>query len=93
MKWQPGYDGGYPQSFEVWHRLSTANDFDWLSSKYLRASVTSYKIPDLRPELEYDFSVRAINREGAGPFSSKVRAKGNPSTFEPLPEELGMISN
>ncbi|XP_078379164.1 uncharacterized protein LOC144662264 isoform X4 [Oculina patagonica] len=89
VKWRPGYDGGYPQQLEVWYRLATANDYEWYKSTLLPASMTSYNIPDLQPEKSYYFSIRGINREGAGHFSDIVEAKGVPPVINRSPDKPG----
>lgn len=92
IKWQPGYDGGYPQQMEVWYRLSSANDYEWRSSSYLPPSVTSHQIPNLQLGQMYLFSVRGINREGAGHFSDIVEAKGLPLVINHIPKKSGKLS-
>ncbi|XP_020602989.1 protein turtle homolog B-like isoform X2 [Orbicella faveolata] len=87
VKWRPGYDGGYPQQLEVWYRLVTDNDYEWRRSAFLLASVTSYNIPDLQPEQAYYFSIRGINREGAGHFSDLVEARGVPPKINRSPDK------
>lgn len=89
VKWRPGYDGGYPQQLEVWHRLVTDNDYEWHRSPLLPASVTSYNVPGLQPEQSYYFSIRGINIEGAGRFSEIVKAKGVPPVFNRSPDKAG----
>ena len=89
VKWRPGYDGGYPQQLEVWYRLASGNDYEWRKSSLLPASVTSYNIPDLQPQHSYYFSIRGINREGAGHFSDIVEAKGVPPVINRDPTKAG----
>ena len=86
VKWRPGYDGGYPQQLEVWHRLVTDNDYEWRNSPLLPASVMSYNVPDVQPEQSYYFSIRGINKEGAGHFSDIVEAKGAPPVINRSPD-------
>ena len=92
VKWRPGYDGGYPQLLEVWHRLVTDNDYEWHRSPMLPASRTSYNVPDLQPEQSYYFSIRGINREGAGHFSDVIEAKGAPPEINRTPDKAGKTS-
>ncbi|XP_067038428.1 uncharacterized protein [Acropora muricata] len=95
VRWRPGYDGGYPQKMEVWYRLFSDDDYKWSYSPRLSASVTSYRIPGLQAGKPYLFSVRGVNREGLGPFSEMVEAKGLPPELnrdpkksdKPLPPE------
>ena len=89
VRWRPGYDGGYPQEMEVWYRLSSDNDYQWTYSPRLGASVTSYRIPGLQASKPYLFSVRGINREGVGPFSEMVEAKGVPPELNRDPKKSG----
>ena len=74
---------------EVWHRLTSDNDYEWRWSPHLSASVTSYQIPDLQVGEPYLFSVRGINREGAGHFSDMVEAKGVPTVINRDPDKSG----
>ena len=74
---------------EVWYRLSSDNDYDWLQSPYLSASVTSYRIPELQTRQPYLFSIRGINREGAGYFSDMVEAKAFKTEVNRDPEKSG----
>ena len=92
VKWKPGYDGGYPQQLEVWYRLVTDNDYEWRRCALLQASVTSYNIPDLQPEQLYYFSIRGINREGAGHFSDIAKARGVPPEIKLLSDK-GSVSS
>ena len=89
ITWRPGYDGGYPQQLEIWYRLVTDNDYEWRRSTLLLASVTSYNIPNLQPEQSYFFSIRGINREGAGHFSDIVEARGVPPVINRSPDKAG----
>ena len=92
VKWVPGYDGGYPQQMEVWYRHTSANDYEWRRSPYLPASMTSYHIPGLQADQPYLFSVRGINREGAGHFSDIVEAKGIPPVINHDAKSSGKIT-
>lgn len=89
VRWRPGYDGGYPQQMEVWYRLSSDSDYEWRWSPHLSASVTLYQILGLQVEQPYLFSVRGINREGAGHFSDMVEAKGIPTVINRDPGKSG----
>ena len=89
ITWRPGYDGGYPQQLEIWYRLVTDNDYEWRRSTLLLASVTSYNIPNLQPEQSYFFSIRGINREGAGHFSDILEARGVPPVINRSPDKAG----
>ena len=93
ITWRPGYDGGYPQELEIWYRLVTDNDYEWRRSALLPASVTSYNSPDLQPEHAYYFSIRGINREGAGHFSDVVEARGVPPVINRSPDKAGNTSS
>ena len=76
---------------EVWYRLSSDNDYEWQWSPHLLASTVSYQIPGLRAGQPYLFSVRGINREGAGHFSDIVEAKGEPTVINRDPKKSGRI--
>lgn len=94
VTWRPGYDGGSPQRFEVWHRASSQKEYQWKHSKPLSADVTSYRIKDLLDGEVYLFSVRGINKEGSGPFSLRKKAgPGIPPDSPLLPDFSGMLKD
>uniref|UniRef100_A0A8C9ZX81 Immunoglobulin superfamily member 9B n=1 Tax=Sander lucioperca TaxID=283035 RepID=A0A8C9ZX81_SANLU len=90
VSWEPGYDGGFEQTFSVWYGpVSKKTDFgphDWHSMPVSGAQ-TWLVVPGLEPGTEYQFSVLAQNKLGTGPFSEvvTVNTAGSPlGTPEPL---------
>ncbi|XP_057694586.1 protein turtle homolog B isoform X6 [Corythoichthys intestinalis] len=90
VSWEPGYDGGFEQTFSVWYGpVSKRVDFgphDWHSMPVSGAQ-TWLLVPGLEPGTEYQFSVLAQNKLGTGPFSEvvTVHTAGSPlGTPEPL---------
>ncbi|KAK2912358.1 hypothetical protein Q8A73_006471 [Channa argus] len=90
VSWEPGYDGGFEQTFSVWYGpVSKRIDFgphDWHSMPVSGAQ-TWLVVPGLEPGAEYQFSVLAQNKLGTGPFSEvvTVNTAGSPlGTPEPL---------
>ncbi|XP_047247474.1 protein turtle homolog B isoform X1 [Girardinichthys multiradiatus] len=90
VSWEPGYDGGFEQTFSVWYGpVSKRTDFgphDWHSMPVSGAQ-TWLMVPGLEPGTEYQFSVLAQNKLGTGPFSEvvMVTTTGSPlGTAEPL---------
>ncbi|XP_048016950.1 protein turtle homolog B isoform X6 [Megalobrama amblycephala] len=90
VSWEPGYDGGFEQTFSVWYGpVKVKNDLgphDWLSIP-VPGSQMWLMVQGLEPKTAYQFSVLAQNKLGTGPFSEVVTVTtgGYPiSTPEPL---------
>ncbi|XP_034053753.1 protein turtle homolog B isoform X1 [Gymnodraco acuticeps] len=90
VSWEPGYDGGFEQTFSVWYGpVSKRTDFgphDWHSMPVSGAQ-TWLVVTGLEAGTEYQFSVLAQNKLGTGPFSQVVTVNtlGSPlGTPEPL---------
>uniref|UniRef100_A0A8C7WMN8 Immunoglobulin superfamily member 9B n=1 Tax=Oryzias sinensis TaxID=183150 RepID=A0A8C7WMN8_9TELE len=90
VSWEPGYDGGFEQTFSVWYGpVSKRIDFgphDWHSMPVSGAQIWLV-VSGLEPGTEYQFSVLAQNKLGTGPFSEvvTVTTAGSPlGTPEPL---------
>ncbi|XP_067102522.1 protein turtle homolog B [Osmerus mordax] len=75
VSWEPGYDGGYEQTFSVWYGpVLKRVDFgphNWHSMPVSGAQMWLV-VPGLEPRTEYQFSVLAQNKLGTGPFSEVV---------------------
>ncbi|XP_010001193.1 PREDICTED: protein turtle homolog B [Chaetura pelagica] len=71
VSWEPGYDGGYEQTFSVWMKRAQFGPHDWLS---LPVPVGSnwLLVDTLEPETAYQFSVLAQNKLGTSSFSEVV---------------------
>ncbi|GCB71406.1 hypothetical protein scyTo_0001555 [Scyliorhinus torazame] len=69
--WDPGYDGGYEQTFTVWVKRAMLGPHDWLSLP-VSAGLTWLLVEGLEPETAYQFSVLAQNKLGTGPFSEVI---------------------
>uniref|UniRef100_A0A672RB11 Immunoglobulin superfamily, member 9Ba n=1 Tax=Sinocyclocheilus grahami TaxID=75366 RepID=A0A672RB11_SINGR len=86
VSWEPGYDGGFEQTFSVWNGPNDLGPHDWLSIP-VPGSQTWLVVQGLEPKTAYQFSVLAQNKLGTGPFSEVVTVTtgGYPiSTPEPL---------
>ncbi|XP_028931247.1 protein turtle homolog B [Ornithorhynchus anatinus] len=71
VSWEPGYDGGYEQTFSVWLKRAQFGPHDWLSLPV--PSGPSWLLVDtLEPETAYQFSVLAQNKLGTSSFSEVV---------------------
>ncbi|KYO38970.1 hypothetical protein Y1Q_0022570 [Alligator mississippiensis] len=71
VSWEPGYDGGYEQTFSVWMKRAQFGPHDWLSLPV--PSGSSWLLVDtLEPETAYQFSVLAQNKLGTSSFSEVV---------------------
>ncbi|XP_039620095.1 protein turtle homolog B isoform X2 [Polypterus senegalus] len=71
ITWEPGYDGGFEQTFSVWVKRAQFGPHDWLSLP-VASSLTWLLVEGLEPETAYQFSVLAQNKLGTGPFSEVV---------------------
>ncbi|TRY87691.1 hypothetical protein DNTS_021037 [Danionella cerebrum] len=69
VSWEPGYDGGFEQTFSVWYGpVKVKNDVgthDWLSMP-VPGSQTWLVVQGLEPKTAYQFSVLAQNKLGTG---------------------------
>uniref|UniRef100_A0A671NR07 Protein turtle homolog B-like n=1 Tax=Sinocyclocheilus anshuiensis TaxID=1608454 RepID=A0A671NR07_9TELE len=86
VSWEPGYDGGFEQTFSVWYGPNDLGPHDWLSIP-VPGSQMWLVVQGLEPKTAYQFSVLAQNKLGTGPFSEVVTVTtgGYPiSTPEPL---------
>ncbi|XP_048836380.1 protein turtle homolog B isoform X2 [Brienomyrus brachyistius] len=72
VSWEPGYDGGFEQTFSVWVKKARLGPHDWQSTP--AGPHTSLLIQGLEPHMSYQFSVLALNKLGTGPFSEVVTA-------------------
>ncbi|XP_030633706.1 protein turtle homolog B [Chanos chanos] len=75
VSWEPGYDGGFEQTFSVWYgpvkKKTDLGPHDWLSLP-VPGSQTWLLVQGLEPKTAYQFSVLAQNKLGTGPFSEVV---------------------
>uniref|UniRef100_A0A8C7WMR5 Immunoglobulin superfamily member 9B n=1 Tax=Oryzias sinensis TaxID=183150 RepID=A0A8C7WMR5_9TELE len=86
VSWEPGYDGGFEQTFSVWSKRIDFGPHDWHSMPVSGAQIWLV-VSGLEPGTEYQFSVLAQNKLGTGPFSEvvTVTTAGSPlGTPEPL---------
>ncbi|XP_026878219.2 protein turtle homolog B isoform X3 [Electrophorus electricus] len=90
ISWEPGYDGGFEQTFSVWYgpvkKKADLGPHDWLSVP-VPGSQTWLVVQGLEPKTAYQFSVLAQNKLGTGPFSEVVTVNTvvyPASTPEPL---------
>uniref|UniRef100_A0A8C1JIS6 Immunoglobulin superfamily, member 9Bb n=1 Tax=Cyprinus carpio TaxID=7962 RepID=A0A8C1JIS6_CYPCA len=72
VSWEPGYDGGFEQTFSVWYghvvKREQLGPHDWLSMA-VPGGQHWLLVQGLEPETAYQFSVLAQNKLGTGPFS------------------------
>ncbi|XP_053504184.1 protein turtle homolog B [Ictalurus furcatus] len=75
VSWEPGYDGGFEQTFSVWYghvvKREQLGSHDWLSMPVPSAQHWLL-VQGLESETAYQFSVLAQNKLGTGPFSEVV---------------------
>ncbi|XP_070621222.1 protein turtle homolog B [Erythrolamprus reginae] len=75
VSWEPGYDGGYEQTFSVWYgplmKRAQFGPHDWLSLP-VPAGPSWLLVDNLEPETAYQFSVLAQNKLGTSSFSEVV---------------------
>uniref|UniRef100_A0A8C2JF92 Immunoglobulin superfamily, member 9Bb n=1 Tax=Cyprinus carpio TaxID=7962 RepID=A0A8C2JF92_CYPCA len=71
VSWEPGYDGGFEQTFSVWVKREQLGPHDWLSMA-VPGGQHWLLVQGLEPETAYQFSVLAQNKLGTGPFSEVV---------------------
>ncbi|XP_046851843.1 protein turtle homolog A-like, partial [Xenia sp. Carnegie-2017] len=69
VSWKSGYNGGTPQTLEIWYRLTNTDDYHWQIMKNIPDHVTSYEIDDIDNQNSYIFSMRGLNNLGSGVFS------------------------
>ncbi|KAG6931112.1 immunoglobulin superfamily, member 9B [Chelydra serpentina] len=75
VSWEPGYDGGYEQTFSVWYgpltKRAQFGPHDWLSLP-VPTGPSWLLVDTLEPETAYQFSVLAQNKLGTSAFSEVV---------------------
>ncbi|XP_016100877.1 protein turtle homolog B-like [Sinocyclocheilus grahami] len=75
VSWEPGYDGGFEQTFSVWYghvmKREQLGPHDWLSMP-VPSGQHWLLVQGLVSETAYQFSVLAQNKLGMGPFSEVV---------------------
>ncbi|KAI4815303.1 hypothetical protein KUCAC02_005452 [Chaenocephalus aceratus] len=74
VSWEPGYDGGFEQTFSVWYgpvKKNRLGPHDWHSMP-VSGALTWFGGDRLEAGTEYQFSVLAQNKLGTGPFSQVV---------------------
>ncbi|KAJ8368286.1 hypothetical protein SKAU_G00083140 [Synaphobranchus kaupii] len=75
VSWEPGYDGGFEQTFSVWYgpvvKRAQFGPHDWRSLA-VPGTRTWLQVQGLEAETAYQFSVLAQNKLGTGPFSEVV---------------------
>ncbi|KAJ8391214.1 hypothetical protein AAFF_G00094810 [Aldrovandia affinis] len=75
VSWEPGYDGGFEQTFSVWYgpvvKRAQFGPHDWRSVAVPGAR-SWLQVQGLEAETAYQFSVLAQNKLGTGPFSEVV---------------------
>ncbi|KAL4647477.1 hypothetical protein GN956_G8649 [Arapaima gigas] len=74
ISWDPGYDGGFEQTFSVWYgpvvKKARLGPHDWVSVP--AGSQSWLLLQDLEHQTPYQLSILAQNKLGTGPFSEVV---------------------
>ncbi|KTG47962.1 hypothetical protein cypCar_00000138 [Cyprinus carpio] len=73
VSWEPGFDGGYTQTFTVWVKPTVRGKHEWASIP-VPTSKTSLLVTGLQAVTSYQFSVLAQNKLGSGPFTPPTEA-------------------
>lgn len=89
VEWTRSYNGGSPQTFDVWVRDSRDNDFGWKSISGIKSNeeeansndeheAHNFHLSELinpgdEEKMTYFFSVRARNKQGYSGFSAVVK--------------------
>ncbi|CAK8692713.1 uncharacterized protein LOC143462683 isoform X2 [Clavelina lepadiformis] len=84
IAWEPGYDGGYPQHFMIWHKRADKDDSGWKSDSFHGGHKMAV-IKRLEPETVYEFAILPENVLGSGSFSKTVTAKTKMMPTAPPP--------
>ncbi|KAL2094419.1 hypothetical protein ACEWY4_009138 [Coilia grayii] len=74
VSWEPGYDGGFEQTFSVWVKRESLGAHDWLSLPATTRGQYWLLLKGLQPDTSYQFSVLASNKMGNAHFSQVVTA-------------------
>ncbi|XP_022110423.1 nephrin-like [Acanthaster planci] len=85
LRWQPGFDGGRPQTFQV--RFNQKGNLQYQYVDVVPPNATSYTITNLNPETDYEFTVRGRNDLGTGTyFLGIVSATTKTAPSQPIPD-------
>uniref|UniRef100_A0A8C2KR55 Immunoglobulin superfamily, member 9b n=1 Tax=Cyprinus carpio TaxID=7962 RepID=A0A8C2KR55_CYPCA len=87
VSWEPGFDGGYTQTFTVWVKPTVRGKHEWASIP-VPTSKTSLLVTGLQAVTSYQFSILAQNKLGSGPFSEIVTIR----TLAPPTEAPTMVT-
>ncbi|MCJ8735074.1 hypothetical protein PDJAM_G00242620 [Pangasius djambal] len=71
VSWEPGFDGGYTQTFSIWVKPTNRGKHEWTSLP-VPISESSLLVTGLQPATSYQFSILPQNKLGSGPFSEIV---------------------
>ncbi|XP_048085361.1 protein turtle homolog B [Alosa alosa] len=74
VSWEPGYNGGFEQTFTVWIKRESLGAHDWLSLPVTVKGQHWLLLKGLQPETIYEFSILSSNKMGTGRFSEVVTA-------------------
>ncbi|XP_013380213.1 nephrin isoform X1 [Lingula anatina] len=85
IQWVPGFDGGLPLTYNVRYKVDSK---DIRGHLYADTDKTVYTVTGLKLNTAYEFTVRAINREGSSDYSPGIIVKTS-STMPTGPSALG----
>ncbi|XP_014662143.1 PREDICTED: protein turtle-like [Priapulus caudatus] len=69
VTWMPAFDGGHPQTYDLWYKMVANPDKDWKTIPVRPGNATSFTVYSLQADTEYEFTIRANNELGPGLFS------------------------
>ncbi|OQV23797.1 Protein turtle [Hypsibius exemplaris] len=73
IKWQPAYNGGFPQHYVIWYRQFGSSTRQWRTLRVRAADDTSsFTVYNLTPDTLYEFQILSRNQLGDGMFSEPV---------------------
>lgn len=66
LNWTTGFDGGLPQTFQVRFNQKGGKQYQYVD--VVPSDATTFKVTNLNPKSEYEFTVRGRNQQGEGPY-------------------------
>ncbi|XP_053372610.1 receptor-type tyrosine-protein phosphatase F-like [Mercenaria mercenaria] len=91
LKWNAGWDGGFPQTFNIGYN-PTANKREYKHlDVHLPPDNTTYTVEGLVPGTEYEFTMTARNKIGVSETSDTIKAKTQSALLNWIKSPVGMI--
>lgn len=69
LTWTPGFDGGFPQTFNIRYRKEGAENYQYVD--VAPSGATTYEVQDLKMETKYYFSILAFNSQGSSVYTKE----------------------